>query len=166
VRHRPGRRLRKTRRATPRRSDRRVIGRSDARELRTALRYPDVNVFVDLSQMRHVEKWSYVRSLLAGINEIRRRHGVPHRILVDEAHYLLHDAQLLAHIDLELAGIHSSRTNHHGCTPICCVRSRRSSSRASPLAKIDPVLLAKIDPPVAAAGWARQRQARFARHLR
>lgn len=73
-------------------------------DLRAALRYPDVNVVIDLSQMPHVEKWSYVRSLLAGVNAIRRRHGVPHRIVIDEAHYLLHDPEALAQLDLDLAG--------------------------------------------------------------
>jgi hydroxymethylpyrimidine pyrophosphatase-like HAD family hydrolase len=73
-------------------------------DLRTALRYPDVNVVIDLSQMHHVDKWSYVRSLLAGIAGIRRQHGIPHRIIVDEAHYLLHDPDALAYLDLELDG--------------------------------------------------------------
>jgi hypothetical protein len=74
------------------------------RDLRAALRYPDVNVVIDLSQMRHVDKWSYVGSLLAGIGEIRQRYGVPHRIVIDEAHYLPHDPDAVAHLDLELAG--------------------------------------------------------------
>ena len=74
------------------------------RELRTALRYPDVNVVLDLSQMRHAEKWSYVPSLLAGIADMRRANGIPHRIIVDEAHYLLHDPEAIAYLDLELAG--------------------------------------------------------------
>jgi len=74
------------------------------RELRTALRYPDVNVVIDLSQMRHEEKWSYVPSLLRGIKDIRQRYGIPHRIVLDEAHYLLHDPQSLETLDLELGG--------------------------------------------------------------
>jgi hydroxymethylpyrimidine pyrophosphatase-like HAD family hydrolase len=74
------------------------------RELRTALRYPDVNVVIDLSQMRHDEKWSYVPSLLLGIKDIRRHYGIPHRIVLDEAHYLLHDSKSLESLDLELGG--------------------------------------------------------------
>jgi hypothetical protein len=74
------------------------------RDLRAALRYPDVNVVIDLSQMSHVEKWSYITSLLAGISEIRNRYGIPHRIIIDEAHYLLHDPDAVAHLDLDLAG--------------------------------------------------------------
>jgi hypothetical protein len=73
-------------------------------DLRTALRYPDVNVVIDLSQMRDADKWSYAGSLLAGITEIRRRYGIPHRIVVDEAHYLLHDSHALAQLDVTLGG--------------------------------------------------------------
>jgi hydroxymethylpyrimidine pyrophosphatase-like HAD family hydrolase len=74
------------------------------RELRSALRYPDVNVVIDLSQMRYEEKWSYVRSLLAGITQIRQRYGIPHRIVIDEAHYLLHDPAGLDMLDPVLGG--------------------------------------------------------------
>lgn len=74
------------------------------RELRTALRYPDVNVVIDLSLMPHAEKWSYIGSLLDAIGEIRHQHGIPHRIVVDEAHYLLHESGALPLLDLELGG--------------------------------------------------------------
>ena len=74
------------------------------RELRVALRYPDVNVVLDLSRMRHAKKWSYIRALLPGLADLRRRTGVPHRILLDEAHYFLHEAGISKLLDLELAG--------------------------------------------------------------
>ncbi|HYN06756.1 MAG TPA: ATP-binding protein [Vicinamibacterales bacterium] len=51
------------------------------RELRVALRYPDVNVVLDLSRMRHAKKWTYIRALLPALADLRRRTGVPHRIL-------------------------------------------------------------------------------------
>jgi hydroxymethylpyrimidine pyrophosphatase-like HAD family hydrolase len=73
-------------------------------ELRSALRYPDVNVVIELSRMAHLEKWSYIRSLLTGLAEMRRRFGVPHRIILDEAHYLLHEPAASHLLDLELAG--------------------------------------------------------------
>ncbi|HEY8536057.1 MAG TPA: HAD hydrolase family protein [Vicinamibacterales bacterium] len=75
-----------------------------ARELRTALRYPDVNVVVDLSQMPHAEKWSYIPSLLAGITRMRHANGIPHRVILDEAHYLLYEDGAGSFLDLELAG--------------------------------------------------------------
>jgi hypothetical protein len=74
------------------------------RELRAALRYPDVNVVLDLSRMRHAAKWSYIRGLLPGLADLRRRTGVPHRILLDEAHYFLHEPGVSQLLDLELAG--------------------------------------------------------------
>ena len=74
------------------------------RELRAALRYPDVNVVLDLSRMRHARKWSYIRALLPALADLRRRTGVPHRILLDEAHYFLHEAGIAQLLDLELAG--------------------------------------------------------------
>jgi hydroxymethylpyrimidine pyrophosphatase-like HAD family hydrolase len=74
------------------------------RELRVALRYPDVNVVLDLSRMRHAKKWSYIRSLLPALADLRRRTGIPHRILLDEAHYFLHEAGVGQLLDLELAG--------------------------------------------------------------
>ncbi len=75
-----------------------------ARELRTALRYPDVNVVVNLSQLPHAEKWSYIPSLLAGIAAMRHANGIPHRVILDEAHYLLHCDADASFLDLELAG--------------------------------------------------------------
>ena len=74
------------------------------RELRVALRYPDVNVVLDLSRMRHAKKWTYIRALLPALADLRRRTGVPHRILLDEAHYFLHEAGVAQLLDLEFAG--------------------------------------------------------------
>jgi len=74
------------------------------RELRAGLRYPDVNVVLDLSRVRHARKWSYIRALLPSLADLRRRTGVPHRILLDEAHYFLHEADVARLLDLELAG--------------------------------------------------------------
>ncbi len=82
-------------------------GRQDGptpRELRTALRYPDVNVILDLSQLPHARKWSYIRGLLPGLAEMRQQDGVPHRIVLDEAHYVLNDERATRLIDTEMGG--------------------------------------------------------------
>jgi hydroxymethylpyrimidine pyrophosphatase-like HAD family hydrolase len=74
------------------------------RDLLRALRHPDVSVVVDLSHAPHGEKVEYLRSVLPGLATLRRHSGLPHRILVDEAHYFLHDPDVLKLLDLELNG--------------------------------------------------------------
>jgi hypothetical protein len=60
-----------------------------ARELARALRYPDVSVVIDLSKTRHREKMQYVETVMDLLLRLRRESGLPHRIVLDEAHYLL-----------------------------------------------------------------------------
>jgi hypothetical protein len=60
-----------------------------ARELERALRHPDVSVIIDLAKMPHREKRQYLGALLPLLAELRRRTGLPHKILLDEAHYFL-----------------------------------------------------------------------------
>jgi hydroxymethylpyrimidine pyrophosphatase-like HAD family hydrolase len=70
-----------------------VLGGDDppptARELTRALRHPDVSVVVDLSKIRHREKIQYVETVMDLLLRLRRQTGLPHRIVVDEAHYLI-----------------------------------------------------------------------------
>jgi len=75
-----------------------------ARELIRALRHPDVSVVVDLSKITHHEKREYLRTLLPLLLTLRRNTGLPHKILVDEAHYFLAGADVTHLIDPELAG--------------------------------------------------------------
>jgi len=85
-----------------------VLGGDDppprARELIHALRHPDMSVVIDLSQLGHVEKLDYMQSLLPTLTMLRRRTGLPHRIVVDEAHYFLGGADVRGLLDLELGG--------------------------------------------------------------
>jgi hydroxymethylpyrimidine pyrophosphatase-like HAD family hydrolase len=74
------------------------------RELLRALRHPDVSVIVDLSHAREDEKREYLRTVLPGLATLRRRTGLPHRIVVDEAHYFLQDEDVRSMLDLELNG--------------------------------------------------------------
>lgn len=73
-------------------------------ELARVLRHHDISVVVDLSKIPHDVKRAYVASLLPMLAALRRRTGLPHRIVVDEAHYFLHDPDVLRLLDLELAG--------------------------------------------------------------
>jgi predicted mannosyl-3-phosphoglycerate phosphatase (HAD superfamily) len=85
-----------------------VLGREDSpptpRELLRALRYPDRSVVLDLSRLPHDEKLRYVRSVLPVLNVLRRRTGLPHRILLDEAHHYLHDEDASELLDFERNG--------------------------------------------------------------
>ncbi|MGZ8852779.1 MAG: HAD hydrolase family protein [Thermoanaerobaculia bacterium] len=74
-----------------------------ARELTRALRHADVSIVVNLSKLPLDEKRLYVRELLEMLIVLRRRTGLPHRIVLDEAHYFLAEP-LEKLIDLDLAG--------------------------------------------------------------
>jgi hydroxymethylpyrimidine pyrophosphatase-like HAD family hydrolase len=75
-----------------------------ARELVRALRHPDVSVVVDLSKVSHEDKRRYVEHMLPTLATLRRRTGLPHKIVVDEAHYFVAGPQGMTAIDSELAG--------------------------------------------------------------
>jgi hydroxymethylpyrimidine pyrophosphatase-like HAD family hydrolase len=75
-----------------------------ARDLVRALSHPDVSVIVDLSKLTHREKGEYLSTLLPALATLRRQTGLPHKILLDEAHYFLADAKGAEQIDVELAG--------------------------------------------------------------
>lgn len=74
------------------------------RELLRALRYPDRSFVIDLSRRPHDEKIEYIRMVLPLLNEVRRKTGLPHRIVVDEAHYFLQDAAAHHLMDLRANG--------------------------------------------------------------
>ena len=67
-----------------------------------ALKHPDVSIVIDLSAVTHTEKLNYVNELLPILASLRRSVGLPHWIVVDEAHYFLHRLNERA-IDFELA---------------------------------------------------------------
>jgi hydroxymethylpyrimidine pyrophosphatase-like HAD family hydrolase len=85
-----------------------VLGGEDPpptpRDLLRAFRYPDRSVVIDLSHRPHDEKLQYIRAALPILNVLRRRTGLPHRILLDEAHYYLHDSNAHQLLDLERNG--------------------------------------------------------------
>jgi hypothetical protein len=75
-----------------------------ARELTRALEHPDASIIIDLSKLTQPEKVAYVRTLMPFLVALRRRTGLPHKILLDEAHYFLADSDHTDLIDPELAG--------------------------------------------------------------
>lgn len=85
-----------------------VLGGEDPppspRDLTRALRYPDRSVVIDLSRLPQDAKLAYIRSALSALNQLRQRTGLPHRIVIDEAHYFLHDGGVEGVLDLESNG--------------------------------------------------------------
>jgi hydroxymethylpyrimidine pyrophosphatase-like HAD family hydrolase len=73
-------------------------------ELLRAMRHADVSVVIDLSHASHREKIEYVRTILPALATLRHHTGLPHRIVVDEAHHFLHDVDVSGLLDLELNG--------------------------------------------------------------
>lgn len=74
------------------------------RDLVKSLRHSDESVVIDLSHSAHDEKIDYIRNVLPALAELRRRTGLPHRIVVDEAHYFLQDPASQHLLDLDLNG--------------------------------------------------------------
>ena len=58
-------------------------------ELLHALQHAGSSVVLDLSHVGHAEKVQYTHAVLPALAMLRRRTGLPHRIVVDEAHYFL-----------------------------------------------------------------------------
>jgi len=68
-----------------------------------ALRHPDTSIVIDLSTLNHEEKLTYVHELLPMLATLRRNTGLPHWIVVDEAHYFLNQPDVERRVDFELA---------------------------------------------------------------
>ncbi len=73
-------------------------------DVERTLRYPDVSVVLDLSAMEHDAKRAYAKDLLRRLTRLRKATGLPHHIVVDEAHYFLHDLDVSNVFDFDLAG--------------------------------------------------------------
>jgi hydroxymethylpyrimidine pyrophosphatase-like HAD family hydrolase len=74
------------------------------RELMQALRNADFSTVIDLSKLPFDQKREYVPQLLNMLNTVRRQTGLPHRIVLDEAHYFLNADNVAGLLDAELAG--------------------------------------------------------------
>jgi hydroxymethylpyrimidine pyrophosphatase-like HAD family hydrolase len=71
-------------------------------DLARVMRHPDMSVVIDMSHAAYQEKMNYMKSLLPMLAAIRRNTGLPHRIVIDEAHYFLHDPNVDELLDLKL----------------------------------------------------------------
>ena len=67
-----------------------------------AIQHFDLSVVVDLSRVHLHEKIEYLKALLPMLASVRRTMGLPHRIVVDEAHYFLREPNIKQLLDLQL----------------------------------------------------------------
>ncbi len=67
-----------------------------------ALRHFDLSVVIDLSHESYGQKVKYLGALLPMLASLRRTTGLPHRIVVDEAHYFLQEPNIKELLDFEL----------------------------------------------------------------
>ena len=74
------------------------------REFLHALRHADVSIVVDLSHTSHQEQLQYMQTVLPALATLRRQTGLPHRIIVDEAHYFLDDPHVPDVLDVASGG--------------------------------------------------------------
>jgi hydroxymethylpyrimidine pyrophosphatase-like HAD family hydrolase len=74
----------------------------DLPDLARVLRQPQMSVVVDLSHLPYHEKIDYMGTLLPMLAKLRRTTGLPHRIVVDEAHYFLRGPNVQDLLDLDL----------------------------------------------------------------
>ena len=73
-------------------------------ELRRVLMHPDLSLVIDMSAVPPGEKPALVRQLLDTLNRWRRATGLPHRVVVDEAHYFLNGLDDPVLFDRDLGG--------------------------------------------------------------
>ena len=73
-------------------------------DLERVLTHPDLSLVVDMSAAPQDEKPALVRRLLDMLNRLRRATGMPHRVVVDEAHYFLNRLDDPTLFDRELGG--------------------------------------------------------------
>ena len=71
-------------------------------EVARAIQHFDLSVVVDLSRVHLDEKVEYLKALLPMLASVRRATGLPHRIVVDEAHYFLREPNIKQLLDLQL----------------------------------------------------------------
>jgi hydroxymethylpyrimidine pyrophosphatase-like HAD family hydrolase len=102
--------------------------------------HPSACAVVDLSAHPHAGKLRLIETALGLVQDLRRRWGRPHWVVVDEAHYSLHGAGIDERaVDLEAKGF-------------CLVTYKPSWLRPSVLRGVDVLVLARATSPEELAG--------------
>ena len=90
----------------------------DIPDVARALRHFDLSVVINLSRQPYEEKANYLKVLLPMVASLRRTTGLPHRIIVDEAHYFLREPMSSSCWILSWAHTRSPPIARPTCTPI------------------------------------------------
>jgi hypothetical protein len=96
---------------------------------------PSASVVADLAALPHGEKVKVIETALTVIRELRLRLGLPHWVVLDEAHYSLHP---------EGVGHHAAGIEDRG---FCLATYRLRWLRDSVLKAVDILLLARVTRP-------------------
>lgn len=72
--------------------------------LERVLAHPNLSLVIDMSAAPQEDKPLLVRQLLETLNRLRRTWGLPHRVVVDEAHYFLNRLDAPGLFDHDLGG--------------------------------------------------------------
>lgn len=73
-------------------------------DLERAFRFPDSSLIVDLSHVAYTQKLDCMGAILPALARLRQSRGLPHRIVVDEAHYFLRELDAEVARDLAHGG--------------------------------------------------------------
>jgi hydroxymethylpyrimidine pyrophosphatase-like HAD family hydrolase len=122
------------------------------RQVLHTLRHPGETLVIDLSRLGTFEKQQYLRTMLPILAAERRRTGLPHKIVVDEAHQFLAGPETPALIDPELGGYIWVTYRVSQLHPSVCaqdaVRIVTRESEPSEVAALSLLCGAPIDPDV------------------
>jgi hypothetical protein len=103
-------------------------------DLERAFRFPDVSVVIDASHVPHQRKLEFLATLLPSLAALRAAGGLPHRVVIDEAHYFLDDDAVAAQLDFASGGY-------------TCVTYRPSELAPAVLAAAGPVVATRHTDP-------------------
>jgi hypothetical protein len=108
-------------------------------DLERILRQPVLSGVVDLSAIQAGAKPGVIKTLLERVNALRRSLGFPHRVVLDEAHYILGGPDAAQLFDRELGGY-------------LLVTYRVTDLSADVLSATDAVIVTKVTDPRLASG--------------
>ena len=123
-------------------------------DLERAFRVPDNSLVVDLSHVPHTRKIDCLQVMLPALARLRQSRGLPHRIVVDEAHYFLREldgevARDLAHggytlVTYRPADLDEAVMRHVGVVIATRHTDSREAAALARWARMDPGRLAAV----------------------